>query len=156
MFFGEYEIEELAKALHHAWMQEKIAQGWVYGPIKDFEKKTHPDLVPYENLPDEKKELDRMYVRDFINILEKAGLKAVRSKDGQSAGITSLSFEDLERLAKASHEFWLEKTKERDPEKNIYFRPYEELPEEAKNLNRRNVSSLIKLLRSKGYKIIKA
>jgi len=28
MFFEEQELEELAKALHNAWMQEKLAQGW--------------------------------------------------------------------------------------------------------------------------------
>lgn len=36
---------------HNNWMKQKIAQGWTYGPVKDFEKKTHPDLVPYDELP---------------------------------------------------------------------------------------------------------
>lgn len=36
---------------HNNWMRMKESQGWVYGPVKDFEKKTHPDLVPFNGLP---------------------------------------------------------------------------------------------------------
>lgn len=35
---------------HEHWMQQKVDAGWVYGPVKDSEKKTHPDLVPYDQL----------------------------------------------------------------------------------------------------------
>lgn len=149
MFFEEQELEELAKALHNAWMQEKLAQGWKYGPVKDFEKKTHPDLIPYEDLPEDKKELDRMYIRDFLKILERAGFGVAR------CDTVSLSEEDIEKLAKASHELWLEKTKERSPEENAYFRPYEELPEEAKELNRRTVRELLGIFKSRGYGVVK-
>lgn len=38
-------------AQHNAWMQDKINDGWGYGVTKDTEKKTHPCLVPFENLP---------------------------------------------------------------------------------------------------------
>jgi len=38
-------------AQHNSWMKEKVDQGWVYGPIKDAEKKTHPCIVPFEQLP---------------------------------------------------------------------------------------------------------
>jgi len=36
---------------HNNWMKEKIRQGWVYGDVKDFELKTHPDLIPFNELP---------------------------------------------------------------------------------------------------------
>ena len=36
--------------LHVNWMAEKIKSGWVYGPEKDPEKKTHPCLLPYAAL----------------------------------------------------------------------------------------------------------
>jgi len=38
-------------AQHNAWMQDKINDGWVYGLVKDAEKKTHPCIVPFEQLP---------------------------------------------------------------------------------------------------------
>lgn len=38
-------------ATHDAWVADKEASGWVYGPVKDSEKRTHPMMVPYEDLP---------------------------------------------------------------------------------------------------------
>lgn len=36
---------------HDAWIKDKIDAGWVYGIKKDSEAKTHPCLVPFEELP---------------------------------------------------------------------------------------------------------
>jgi hypothetical protein len=38
-------------AQHNSWMQEKIDQGWVYGAKKDPDAKTHPCIVPFDQLP---------------------------------------------------------------------------------------------------------
>lgn len=38
-------------AQHNAWMQDKINDGWAYGITKDADKKTHPCIVPFEQLP---------------------------------------------------------------------------------------------------------
>ncbi len=43
---------------HNNWMEMKIKQGWIYGNVKDFEKKTHPDLVSFDELPDIEKRKD--------------------------------------------------------------------------------------------------
>ena len=43
---------------HMNWMRMKEKQGWVYGETKDFDKKTHPDLVPYADLPTIEKSKD--------------------------------------------------------------------------------------------------
>lgn len=40
-----------ASAQHDAWSASKAADGWVYGPVKDADAKTHPCLVPYDELP---------------------------------------------------------------------------------------------------------
>ena len=45
---------------HENWMRKKREQGWVYGAVKDFEKKTHPDLVPFNELPEVEKNKDIM------------------------------------------------------------------------------------------------
>lgn len=47
-------------AQHHEWMAAKIKAGWVYGPIKDAEKKEHPCLVPFGTLPPEQQ------VKDYV------------------------------------------------------------------------------------------
>lgn len=36
---------------HISWMKEKIDIGWVYGEVKDSKAKTHPCIVPFEELP---------------------------------------------------------------------------------------------------------
>jgi hypothetical protein len=47
--------------LHESWSVQKIADGWVYGEVKDSEKKTHPCLVSYSELPEEQKLKDYMF-----------------------------------------------------------------------------------------------
>lgn len=36
---------------HKSWLAEKEADGWKYGTVKDPEKKEHPCMVPFEQLP---------------------------------------------------------------------------------------------------------
>ena len=47
---------ETPEQLHESWMTFKIDGGWTYGLTKDDVKKTHPCIVPYEEL-DEKQKL---------------------------------------------------------------------------------------------------
>lgn len=47
-------------AIHDQWMAQKRADGWVHGPVKDAEKKTHPCLAPFEALPKEQQAKDRL------------------------------------------------------------------------------------------------
>jgi hypothetical protein len=46
---------------HANWMKEKIADGWVYGREKNPELKTHPCLIPYEELPTEQRAKDWLF-----------------------------------------------------------------------------------------------
>ncbi len=46
---------------HINWMKEKIDNGWKYGKEKDPEKKEHPNLVPYYELPLEQKVKDHLF-----------------------------------------------------------------------------------------------
>ena len=39
------------KENHNNWMKNKLKDGWIYGEKKDLQKKTHPCLVPYNELP---------------------------------------------------------------------------------------------------------
>jgi hypothetical protein len=36
---------------HENWLKSKVADGWVYGPVKNEEEKTHPCCVPFNELP---------------------------------------------------------------------------------------------------------
>lgn len=45
---------------HQSWYRLKEADGWVYGQTKDAVAKTHPCMVPFEELPREQQ------AKDFI------------------------------------------------------------------------------------------
>ncbi len=36
---------------HRSWMNQKLIDGWKFGPVKDEVQKTHPCMVPYAELP---------------------------------------------------------------------------------------------------------
>lgn len=36
---------------HQSWMDQKVNDGWVFGDVKDEQKKTHPCIKPYSQLP---------------------------------------------------------------------------------------------------------
>jgi hypothetical protein len=48
-------------AQHNAWMADKINNGWVYGEVKDAEAKTHPCIVPFEQLPEFQQKKDALF-----------------------------------------------------------------------------------------------
>lgn len=47
---------------HEGWTRLKLAEGWRLGPEKDPVKKTHPCLVPYDELPEEQRKKDRIFI----------------------------------------------------------------------------------------------
>lgn len=52
-------LEKLAENAHEVWSAARIADGWRYGPARDDKAKTHPCLLPYDQLPESEKEYDR-------------------------------------------------------------------------------------------------
>ena len=48
--------------MHSNWMAEKIADGWVYGEVKDVDAKTHPSIVPFDQLPEWQQKRDVLFL----------------------------------------------------------------------------------------------
>lgn len=46
---------------HNLWMQSRIAEGWTFGPVKDFAAKTSPCLIPYADLPEMQRRKDSLF-----------------------------------------------------------------------------------------------
>jgi hypothetical protein len=50
------------RELHEAWCQDKRDSGWSWGPVKDADLRTHPCLVPYEDLPEPQRHKDVLFL----------------------------------------------------------------------------------------------
>jgi len=55
---------------HKAWCKKKLEDGWSYGPVKDERKKTHPCLVPHEDLPESQQRKDYLSGAIFLALTE--------------------------------------------------------------------------------------
>lgn len=70
--------EFLAKNIHDIWALQRIKQGWKPGEKRDDNKKEHPCLVPYDELPEEEKIYDRMTTLEAIKVIIALGYKIHR------------------------------------------------------------------------------
>lgn len=71
-------VEEMSKNVHEVWSETRISQGWTYGPERNDELKTHPCLVPYEELPEEEKKYDRNTCIGTLKLILKLGFKIIK------------------------------------------------------------------------------
>ena len=68
-------VEQMSKNVHEVWSETRIRQGWTYGEQRNDELKTHPCLIPYEELPEEEKEYDRNTSIGTLKLIMKLGFK---------------------------------------------------------------------------------
>ena len=47
--------------LHEKWVQTRLADGWVYAPLKNVARKEHPCLIEYHKLDINQKQKDYMF-----------------------------------------------------------------------------------------------
>ena len=71
-------VEQIAKNVHEVWSAGRMADGWKYGAKRDDAEKTHPCLVPYEELPESEKEYDRKTAFDALRLAKKLGFNVSR------------------------------------------------------------------------------
>jgi ryanodine receptor 2 len=71
-------VEAMAKNVHEVWAESRISQGWTYGPERNDALKTHPCLVPYEDLPEVEKAYDRDTAVGTLKLICKLGFKITK------------------------------------------------------------------------------
>jgi hypothetical protein len=76
--FAEAEVEQLAELEHGRWVEQRLRHGWTLGP-KDIDAKATPYLVPWAQLSDEIRELDRRTIRGIPGFLVRAGYQVERA-----------------------------------------------------------------------------
>jgi RyR domain-containing protein len=47
---------------HDSWWLAYEAMGWVYGAVRDVEAKTHPDMVPFDQLEQREQDKDAVFL----------------------------------------------------------------------------------------------
>ncbi len=68
------EVERLAIVEHARWAADRYLDGWAYGPVRDNARKLHPQLIPYAELSEPMKDLDRFAVRGLPTLAARLGL----------------------------------------------------------------------------------
>ncbi|WP_295393344.1 RyR domain-containing protein [uncultured Thiodictyon sp.] len=76
--FAPLEAERLAVIEHLRWAADRHLDGWSYAPVRDNARRHHPQLIPYPELSEPMKDLDRFAVRGVPNLLARSGLGVVR------------------------------------------------------------------------------
>jgi len=61
--------ELLAKNTHETWAAQRLAEGWQYGAERNDALKTHPCLIPYEDLPESEKQYDRNTASEALKLI---------------------------------------------------------------------------------------
>lgn len=72
--------EAIAENAHEVWARTRKDQGWSYGPERDDAKKLHPDMLPYNLLPESEKEYDRLMAINTIKLVKKLGWELKKRK----------------------------------------------------------------------------
>jgi hypothetical protein len=67
--------EAISKNVHEVWAQNRINEGWTYGPVRDDQKRQTPCLVPYDQLPEEEKAYDRNKAFGTLKFIVARGFK---------------------------------------------------------------------------------
>lgn len=75
---SEEEVDYLAKMAHERWRYEKVSEGWTYGDPRDDKKKIHNCIMPWEQLPEALKAVDRGTMKAIPQILGNVGFEIYR------------------------------------------------------------------------------
>jgi len=70
-------VERLAEHVHDIWAENRMEQGWRWGPERDDDLLQHPCLVSYAELSEEEKHYDRESALETLRLVMALGYKIV-------------------------------------------------------------------------------
>jgi hypothetical protein len=78
--FTPEESEIMAAMEHQRWLNERRNEGWTYDPgPKNLDRETSPDLLDWEEIPEDIKQYNRAMVRSLPVFLARAGFQIFRT-----------------------------------------------------------------------------
>lgn len=135
--FEDHEVLNLAIFEHQDWCEEKRGTGWTKGDEKDDEKRISPYLVPWDELDDYTKQVDKEAVLNIPHLLDSVGLKVVRNK------IRLLTFK--------MHEFYKNKCLDSQSSGENEFK---KLPTYVQFSNFKQADFIVNILKERGYELV--
>ncbi len=91
-------------AQHNAWMADKIKDGWVFGPVKDDTEKTHPCMVPYNELPDFQQQKDKIFCA-IVDALAPARTVLTYGEEMVGLSFNPSNMPEVDRLKRTAADF---------------------------------------------------
>ncbi|MEW6386503.1 MAG: RyR domain-containing protein [Thermodesulfobacteriota bacterium] len=85
--FTPAEIETMAIMEHDRFMKERVEAGWRFGDKRNEKEKTHPCLLPWEELPEVEKDKDRNTVRRIPEFLAEIGFEVYPLVPKEASGV---------------------------------------------------------------------
>jgi hypothetical protein len=73
------EVERMSRSEHERWLAERQDAGWRYAHDRDDDARLHPDLVPWDELPEERRQINRRLVRARPALLAGVGIQVYRA-----------------------------------------------------------------------------
>jgi hypothetical protein len=74
----ERHIDRLAEAEHDGWMDQRLRNGWRYGPVRNDAARLHPSIRPYAELSPDEQEKDKNNVRHYPEFVSRGHARVVR------------------------------------------------------------------------------
>src|SRR5688572_5046642 len=71
-------VEDLSRNAHDVWAFRRTTEGWRWGPKRDDDRKEHPCLIPYSELTESEKDMDRAAVLETIKMMVALGYVITR------------------------------------------------------------------------------
>lgn len=74
-FFLASRCQATPEESHASWMKAKLEDGWIHSDVKDAEKKHHPCLVPYKDLPQAQRIKDKLFTQTVKALADQETMK---------------------------------------------------------------------------------
>jgi hypothetical protein len=79
--------ERLAENAHDLWGVKRLAEGWIFGPVKRGDIKQTPLLVPYAELPEAEKQYDRDLAMETLKAILALGYSLAPPQPGKERSV---------------------------------------------------------------------
>lgn len=166
-FLRQYPTQMLAENLHVFWTLFRKERGWKYGKLENEDRKTHPHLIAYKQLPSSRKRSYAITVNQCLALVIDNGFAVSKPSDtgfkASHGTICPALIQLLELFAELVHDTWAEEQfkngwsygspKNLIAKENPSMRPYSTLEKKTQKRTRNVVLKLLGSLVDGGYSI---